>query len=61
MKFYLPLLLMILALASCKSNKKGNSDWLKEYDVKVAIDETFKPIMDNLAQSYGMAYSEANM
>lgn len=50
-----------LFLTACKSNKKGNSNWMQEYDVKVAIDETFQPIMDNIVQSYGMAYPEANM
>lgn len=60
--FWLPLLMMCgLVMSSCKSNKKANSKWMQEDDVKVAIDETFKPIMDNMVQSFGMAYPEANM
>lgn len=55
------LLLLTLLMAACNNNKKGNPNWMKEDDVKVAIDETFRPIMDNLVQSYGMAYPEANM
>lgn len=34
---------------------------MKEDDVCVDIDETFKPIMDNLVQSFGMFKQEANM
>lgn len=52
---------LLLCLTSCNSNKKGNPNWLQENDVKVAIDETFRPIMDNLVQSFGMAHVEANM
>lgn len=59
--FYLLLLVTLFVTAACKSDKKGNPNWMKEDDVNVAIDETFKPIMDNLVQSYGMAYPEANM
>ena len=58
---YLLLLVTLFVTAACKSDKKGNPNWMKEDDVNVAIDETFKPIMDNLVQSYGMAYPEANM
>ena len=50
-----------LALASCKGNKKGNADWMRDYDVSVAIDETFRPIMDNLVQTFALANKEANM
>ena len=60
--YYLSLMLCcILTLTACKSNKKGNSNWMQEDDVKMAIDETFQPIMDNIVQTYGMAYPEANM
>ena len=58
---YLLLLVTLFVTAACKSDKKGNPNWMKEDDVNVAIDETFKPIMDNLVQSYGMAYPEANI
>lgn len=60
--FWLPLFLLCGAvLSSCNKNKKSNPQWMQEDDVKVAIDETFKPIMDNIVQSFGMAYPEANM
>lgn len=60
--FWLPLVILCGAmLSSCKNNKKANPKWMQEDDVKVAIDETFKPIMDNIVQSFGMAYPEANM
>ncbi len=55
------LLFTLCLMASCKSNKKTNSNWMQEDDVKVAVDETFKPILDNIIQSFGMAHPEANM
>ena len=55
------LLFALCLMASCKSNKKTNSNWMQEDDVKVAVDETFKPILDNIIQSFGMAHPEANM
>ena len=52
----------ILSVSSCqKKEKSGNSQWMKEDDVSVAIDETFQPIMQNIVESYGMAHPEANM
>lgn len=48
-------------LSSCKSKQKGDSQWMKEYDVAVAIDESFQPIMDNLVQTFGLAHREATM
>lgn len=58
---FLALMLLTLLMGACKNEKKSSANWMKEDDVNVAIDETFKPIMDNLVQSYGMAYQEANM
>ena len=55
-------LFSLLAVFSCSSGQqKSSSNWLEEYDVNVAIDETFKPIMSDLVDSYGMANKEANM
>lgn len=55
-------LLCVASFFSCSSGKQpGNSHWMNEYDVRVAIDETFKPIMNDLVDSYGMANQEANM
>ena len=56
------LLLSLLAIFSCSSGKQqSTSHWMEEYDVNVAIDETFQPIMGDLVDSYGMANKEANM
>lgn len=49
-----------LTAVSC-GGKQGNSDWLNDDDVNVAIDETFKPIMDELVQTFGMTHVEAGM
>lgn len=58
----LPLLCAaLLCLTACGDNKKPHSNWMSEDDVRVAIDETFKPIMDNLVGTYGMTKPEANM
>lgn len=46
---------------SCGGNKKGNPNWLKEDDVDVAIDETFRPVMENLVETFGMTKTEATM
>lgn len=42
-------------------NQKSKSNWMADDDVRVAIDETFQPIMDNMVQTFGMANVEANM
>lgn len=54
------MMLMWLCLTSC-GGKKSNSNFLNEDDVKVSIDDTFKPIMENLVQTFGMAHVEATM
>lgn len=54
------MMLMWLCLTSC-GGKKSNSNFLNEDDVKVSIDDTFKPIMENLVQTFGMAHVEASM
>ena len=51
--------LFSLALASCGEEKKSN--WLQEYEVEVAIDETFKPILSEAVQQFNMRYVEADM
>ena len=56
------LLWSIVLFFACSSGKnQGNSNWMEELDVNVDIDETFKPIMGDLVDSYGMANKEANM
>lgn len=53
---------LVVFLTACGSNKqKTSSNWMSEYDVDVAIDETFQPIMGNLVDTFGMTYKEAKM
>lgn len=54
------LLAATLGITSC-GGKKGNADWVKEDDVDVAIDETFRPIMENMVETFAMAHAEATM
>jgi phosphate transport system substrate-binding protein len=51
--------LFSIALVSCGDEKKSN--WLQEYEVEVAIDETFKPILSEAVQQFNMRYVEADM
>ena len=50
---------LTLGLVSCGEEKPKN--WLQEYDVEIAIDETFKPILSEAVQQFNMKYIEANM
>lgn len=51
----------LLLAASCQNKKQSPENWAAEYEVKAAIDETFRPIMDNLVQTFSMAKPEARM
>lgn len=54
--------LAVLALASCKGRRRAvDNSWLTENDVRVAIDNTFEPVMGELVQTFGMANIEAKM
>lgn len=56
------LIAALFLLTSCGgSQKKTSNDWMRDDDVRIAIDETFQPIMDNLVQTFGMMHPEANM
>lgn len=57
--FYIPLILSLLAFVSCGESKKSN--WLQEYEVEVAIDETFQPILSEALQQFNMRYVEADV
>lgn len=57
--FYIPLILSLLAFSSCGESKKSN--WLQEYEVEVAIDETFQPILSEALQQFNMRYVEADV
>ena len=46
---------------ACGNKQSSGNNWLQDDDVKIAIDETFRPIMQDLADTYGMANPEANM
>lgn len=50
-----------LLLLACGEPQKSKSNWMAEDDVKVGIDETFQPIMEEIVQTFGMANPEANM
>lgn len=53
-------LLCALLLLSC-TKPKPNANWLAEDDVNVAIDETFKPIMNDIAETFAMANPESEV
>ena len=46
---------------ACGNKQTSGNNWLQDDDVKIAIDETFRPIMQDLSDTYGMANPEANM
>lgn len=48
-------------MVSCSKNQKTTSNWMSDYEVAIAIDETFRPIMENLVESFALAYPEAKM
>ena len=50
-----------ILLSACGEPQKSKSNWMAEDDVKVGIDETFQPIMEEIVQTFGMANPEANM
>lgn len=52
--------LAALLLTGC-GERKAQGNWMSEDDVEVAIDETFAPIMQNIVDTFGMTYKEANM
>lgn len=56
---YLFLALLTVAFVSCGETKKSN--WLQEYEVEVAIDETFQPILSEALQQFNMRYVEADV
>ena len=56
---YLFLTLLTVAFVSCGESKKSN--WLQEYEVEVAIDETFQPILSEALQQFNMRYVEADV
>ena len=60
-KFAYPLLaLLTLVLTSCGEEKKPGN-WLQEYEVEIAIDETFKPILSEVLDQFNKRYIEADM
>ena len=59
MKQVLSLLLLLILFSAC--NKKVDPNWLNADDVVVAFDGTFKPIMDELEQTFAKKHVEAVM
>ena len=60
-KFAFPLLaLLALVFTSCGEEKK-TGNWLQEYEVEVAIDETFKPILSEVLNQFNLRYIEADV
>lgn len=54
-------LLSLVLLSSCHPNKSTNAKWMEEDNVDIAIDETFKPIMEELTATFAMMHPEATM
>lgn len=50
---------LLFTVVSCGESKKTN--WLQEYEVEVAIDETFQPILSEALQQFNMRYVEADV
>ncbi len=63
MKHTLYLLMALLSAGSLYTScgNSTNTAWLHEDDVRVAIDETFAPIMDEEAQAFALKHIEATM
>ena len=51
----------LMLTCSCGNSSNSGSNWLQDDDVKFAADETLQPIMQDLSDTFGMAYPEANM
>lgn len=58
-KHLLPLLLFTLAFTSCK--RQPTPGWLLEDNVNIAIDATFRPIMEEQLQQFSLTHPEATM
>lgn len=50
----------ITLTTSCGNHRKS-ADWLTSDDVHVAVDETFRPIMEEEIETYGLKYPVASM
>ena len=51
----------LVLLAACGGAKKSNPNWIHEDDVRLAVDETFQPIVQNMVETFGMQHPEATM
>lgn len=65
MKKILPIFVAILTLggmfSACSNDKGKRYNWLDEYKVVVAVDESFRPIMEEEINTYALKYPEAKM
>lgn len=59
-KSVLLVVLAIFLLAACGQKQTGN-EWLTSDDVVVAVDETFRGIMEEEAETFGLRYPTAAM
>lgn len=51
-----------LMLAACGKQKNASSGkWLSDDDVRIAIDETFRPVMEEELELFGMRHPEAGL
>ena len=56
----LPLALLFL-LFSCNNKPGTQGAWLLDDDVRFAVDETFRPIVSDLSDTFGLSHPEAGM
>ena len=56
----LPLALLFL-LFSCNNKPGTQGAWLLDDDVRFAVDETFRPIVGDLSDTFGLSHPESGM
>ena len=56
----LPLALLFL-LFSCNNKPGTQGAWLLDDDVRFAVDETFRPVVGDLSDTFGLSHPEAGM
>lgn len=52
---------MCIALTTSCGNHRKSADWLTSDDVHIAVDETFRPIMEEEMKVFSVKYPEAGM
>lgn len=59
--FFLPFLIAIISIAACGGSSKPNNKYLHEDDVEFAADISFQPVVEELAELFGLRHPEASM